>query len=276
MEKMIGVVTLYNPDKAQTLSNISRYAPFLEALVVWDNSAENHGQWFAEPHILYHWTGENTCIAPALNYTWQKAVEGNYSSILIMDQDSTWDDFAAYRKDIEERMSRGERCVFTPFVKGCDTFEPTIDTLERRLFINSGAVIPVEILSVLGPRDEKAFLIDALDHDIAFSLLEKGFKAVCLTRHTLNHSIGYPRLVGPFHLYTPDYNSFRTYHMTRSHIICYRKHKSVMNPEEREYFFKEVLIRKFLRILLLESDKYSRMKAFLKGLYQGLTYPLNH
>ena len=102
MEKMIGVVTLYNPDKAQTLSNISRYAPFLEALVVWDNSAENHGQWFAEPHILYHWTGENTCIAPALNYTWQKAVEGNYSSILIMDQDSTWDDFAAYRKDIEE------------------------------------------------------------------------------------------------------------------------------------------------------------------------------
>lgn len=271
---MIGIVTLYNPNKEQALHNISLYAHSLDKLIVWDNSAECHEDWFTESNISYHWTGENTCIALALNYVWKKAIEGGYKSFLIMDQDSSWVDFKAYREDIEQRMSQGEINVFTPYVNGCDTFETTTETKEKRLFINSGAVIPVEIFSVIGERDEKAFPIDALDHDIAYTLIEHGFKAICLTRHPLKHSIGYPRLVGPLHLYTPDYNAFRTYHMTRSHIICYRIHKQVMTPEEISYFYKEILLRKFLRIILLESDKFQRMKSFIKGIIGGITYKI--
>lgn len=272
INKMIGVVTLYNPKQENLLHNIAQFAPYLDKLIVWDNSPHSHKDWFVDASMSYHWTGQNTCIAPALNYTWEMAVKEGFTTILLMDQDSTWVNFKAYRKDIEERMTRGENHVFTPYVIGCDIFAVTSDLMGKRLFINSGAVIPVSIYSAIGPRDEKAFPIDALDHDIAFALIEHRFKTVCLTRHELQHSIGNPKRVGPFHRYTPDYNAFRTYHMTRSHIICYRMHRQTMNADERSYFFEEILLRKFFRIILLESDKYQRMKAFLSGIYYGITY----
>lgn len=271
---MIGIVTLYNPEKELALDNIKRYAPHIDELIVWDNSPVSHKDWFSDSNISYHWTGENTCIAPAVNYAWKKAKEGNYKSFLIMDQDSSWVDFKSYREDIERRMANGEMCVFTPFVDGCDFFDVSDDVQGKRLFINSGAVIPTEIYSSIGARDEKAFPIDALDHDIAYALLKNGFKAVCLTRHRLVHSIGHPKLVGPLHLYTPNYNAFRTYHMTRSHTICYRLHKDAMTADEISYFYKEILIRKFLRIILLETEKYQRMKAFIKGLVGGIRYKI--
>ncbi len=274
MEKMIGIVTIYNPDREQVINNINLYAPYLDLLVVWDNSSVCHEDWFFGNNIRYHWTGENTCIAPAMNYVWNIAKDGGYSSFLIMDQDSSWVDFRSYREEIERRMAGGEINVFTPYVNGCDMFDIKSDVHDKRLFINSGTVIPVNIYSSIGPRDEHAFPIDALDHDISYALIENGYKAICLTRYKLNHSIGHPKRVGPFRRYTPDYNAFRTYHMTRSHIICYRKHKAVMSTDEKSYFYKEILIRKFLRIILLESEKYQRMKAFIKGIVSGIRYKI--
>lgn len=274
MEKMIGIVTLYNPEKKQVLYNIRCYAPYVEELIVWDNSPVNHNNWFSDSNISYHWSGENSCIAPAVNYIWKKAKEGGFKSFLIMDQDSTWTDFLLYRKEIDHRMANGEICVFTPFVEGCDVFDINNEVQIKRLFISSGAVIPTDIYSSIGPRDEDAFLIDALDHDIAYALLEKGYKVACLTRHRLIHSIGHPKLVGPFHLFTPDYNAFRTYHMTRSHIICYRLHKKTMSKDEISCLYKEYLIRKLFRIIFLESEKYQRMKAFIKGILDGVSYKI--
>ena len=43
---------------------------------------------------------------------------------------------------------------------------------------------------------------------------------------------------------------------------------------EQEYYFYEILLWKFVRIILAEPDKYGRMKAFLKGLYEGIRYKI--
>jgi Predicted glycosyltransferases len=276
MEKirMLGVVTLYNTTKEQTLKNISLYAPHLDKLVVWDNNEENHQAWFTDANTVYHWTGENTLIAPAVNYAWRLAEAEGYDAILLMDDDSQWTDFPSYRKDIEIQMKQGAEIVFTPYVKGCDDFEITNDQQERRLFINSGTVIPTAIFRSIGGVDEEAFPLDALDHDIAFSIREKGYKAVCLTQHVLNHSLGYPQRMGPFHLFTPNYNRLRTYNMTRSHIICYRKHKPLMTKEDKDYLFNEIIRRKFVRILLAEPDKLGRMSALIRGIVSGCRYKL--
>ena len=269
---MLGVVTLYNADKERALDNIEKYAPYVEELIVWDNSAENHAEWFTRPNIRYCWTGTNTCIAPAINYALQVGEARGFQTLLLMDDDSQWVDFPSYRHDVEAILAEGRTMVFTPYVVGCDKFAITEAEQERRLFINSGTVIPIAILKAIGGVDEAAFPLDALDHDMAFSIAEHGYRAVCLTRHRLNHSLGYPQRMGPFRLFTPNYNRFRTYNMTRSHIICYRKHKALMTSEDRDYLFNEILRRKLVRILLAEPDKLGRLAALVRGAVSGCRY----
>jgi GT2 family glycosyltransferase len=278
--KMLGVVTLYNPNIHEAVANIRRYVATIDCLIIWDNSSlvedvkhQMHrllqDVW---QKVVWHGTGENMCIAPAINYSLHYALEHDYDMLLVMDQDSQWEDFPAYRRDVEDIVSNGEKKVLTPYVKGCDDFEITHDEQERHFMINSGTVIPVKILAEIGEVDEKAFPLDALDHDISYRVREHGYSISCLTYHVLNHSLGQWQRMGVFNIMTPNYNWRRTYSMTRSHIICYRKHKKMLTDEDRHYLYWEILIMKFARIMLAEPDKFRRMKAFVKGILDGLTY----
>lgn len=281
-KRMLGVVTLYQPQVDETAQNILTYIGDLDALIVWDNSPlEARLQQQLKEKLGLHWTkivwegnGQNRCIAPAINYAWQLACERQFDFVLIMDDDSSWTDFASFRQEVEHTASEGEVMVLTPFVEGVDAFQPSANRQPRRLFINSGTVLPTEVLSAIGGVDEEAFPLDALDHDIALSVIEHGYKAVCLTRHRLVHKLGQPQCLGPFHLFTPNYNRFRTYQMTRSHIICYRKHRPLMTATDRDYLLQEIIRRKFVRILLAEPDKLGRMLALIRGIVHGCRYKI--
>lgn len=280
--KMLGVVTLYNPEPEEAASNIMRYISNLDALIVWDNSPleknvknEVLGRLSdVAEKIVWHGDGKNYCIAPAINFAWHHAAENGYDLILLMDEDSAWEDFEAYRKDVTEIYDNGRLVISTPYVVGCDSFEISQQEQRKDLFINSGTVIPTQIMTELGGVDEDAFPLDAVDHDIAFRARGKGYDTVCLTNHKLNHSLGYPQRLGIFKIFTPNYNAFRTFTMTRSHVICYRKHHKIMSKEEKQYVYREMLLNKFARILLAEPEKWSRLKAFVKGIISGLRYKI--
>lgn len=280
--KMLGVVTLYNPKQEEAIANIKKYLYNLDALIIWDNSPlEKHLKASilnnlseAKDRVVWKGDGKNHCIAPAINYALNYAITNHYDLVLIMDEDSSWIDFQAYRKDVEELFISKGIAVFTPYVEGCDIFPITNDYQKKKLFINSGTIIPSALLSHIGSIDEDAFPLDALDHDIALSVTALGVPIVCLTKHKMIHSIGQPQRLGIFHLFTPNYNRFRTYNITRSHTICYRKHKPLFDKELKKYYFYEILFLKFVRIILAEPDKYGRMKSFIKGLYDGIRYKI--
>jgi hypothetical protein len=48
-----------------------------------------------------------------------------------------------------------------------------------------------------------------------------------------------------------------------------------MTTAEKVKFFRQALLSKFVRMLIVETDKAGRMKQFLLGIRDGLTYPLN-
>ena len=141
--KMLGLVTLYNPDPQEAAANILRYIHDVDALIIWDNSPlevhlkEQVLESLAEetPKIIWHGDGQNRCIAPAINYAWHYAKEHGFELLLLMDQDSLWEDFASYRKDIEKQYYNS-MSVFTPYVVGCDTFSITAVIQEKFLFLN--------------------------------------------------------------------------------------------------------------------------------------------
>lgn len=273
--EVLGVVTLYNPEEKKVEENIQSYLPYINELIVWDNSESYHKKWFAKyNNIIYHHTGKNECIAPAINYASRHLKANGYQMMLIMDQDSIWEDFGSFLSKAKKLYKDHVAGVFTPYVKGCDNFDITMSVMPRRLFINSGTLLTSKALGIIGDVDEQAFPLDALDHDMALTLLENNVKAVCLTDSILIHSLGNLQRMGIFNIKTHDYNAFRTYSMTRSHIICHRKHYKSMNESERIYIYNEIIYQKIKRIMLAESNKFERLKALMKGIWDGLRYRL--
>ena len=202
---ILGVVTLFNPDENIIKKNLNSYMPHISELIIWDNSEKNHKEWFENnKKIIYHSTGRNTCIAPAINYAAKYMLSKNYSMLLIMDQDSKWENFNFFAKEAKKLYIKKEADVFTPFVKGCDNFEITSSIMPRRLFINSGTLMSAKALEIIGEVDEKAFPLDALDHDMALTLLENGIKAVCLTDYILTQHLGHLQRVELFNIMTHD------------------------------------------------------------------------
>lgn len=281
---LLAVVTLYNPDPAIAARNIGRYVDVVDCLIVWDNSPLEAGiRERMEPllhgslhKIVWHGDGNNRYIASAVNYAWRYATVHHYDLILLMDDDSSWTDFRLYRKDVETLYRREGAMVFTPYVEGCDSFPVVQEIQQRTLFINSGTVIPTQFLNMINGIDEEAFPLDALDHDMALSIIAHGKQIVCLTHHRLKHSLGNPARMGLFRLFTPNYNRQRTYSITRSHLICYRKHRQYMSKEQKQYVLKEIILWKIIRILFAEPDKIGRLRAFVKGLIDGLNYNIKN
>ncbi|MBQ8656644.1 MAG: hypothetical protein IJ527_06310 [Prevotella sp.] len=281
--EILGIVTLYNPAKQQAVDNIKRYIDGLDELIIWDNSPLEAGyKSYILPALSDHktaitWygTGENLCIAPAINFAWRHAQEQGYDMLLIMDQDSQWQDFAGYRQQIEEYWTKGNKWVYTPYIKGFDNWPITQPLHFRRIFINSGTVIPVEILTAIQGADE-AFPLDALDHDLSYQVIRANYQTVCLTNCVLNHTIGQPRQSKILHIVTNDYGRARTYSRTKCHIMNFRKNYDVMTLHEKYVFFKRIFISKFFRIIMIEEDKAGRLHMFFRGIRDGMAYKFQH
>lgn len=280
--KMIGVVTLYNPDAQNAAANMKRYIDELDALVVWDNSPlelnckqqlqELLGDYFSK--VIWHGTGSNSFIAPAINFVWHYAQEHGFNLVLIMDQDSQWEHFRYYREEIDDLFCSGNIEVFTPYIQGLDFWTVDQDVVPRRIFINSGTVIPLSILDSIQGADE-TFALDALDYDLAIRIRKRDYPIVCLTKHVLQHTIGKPKRSSLLKLYTPDYGAARTYSIVSSHILNYRKNRRWMNGYERRKVLKEFLFWKLVRILFAEDEKWSRLRNYLKGIKDGVLFDLS-
>ena len=280
--KVLGLVTLYNPEYPDAADNIMRYLPYLDLLIIWDNSPleSNLKQKILASlaqetdNIIWHGDGKNYCIAPAINFAWHYAQENGFDLVLLMDQDSQWEDFHSYITEVNKRFQASQKYVFCPYIPSDDTFMITKDAQEKNIFINSGTVIPTTILNEIGGADE-AFPLDALDHDLSIRIQKAGYKIVSLTKHKLHHTVVNLQKMGPFHLFTPNYSPQRLYSISRSHIIKYRKHKDWLSSSEIKVTLKEHYIRQLLRILLAEPQKMCRLKMFFKGIYDGITFPIN-
>ena len=280
--QMLGVVTLYNPNAEVAIENIRCYIDNLDRLIVWDNSPlekKLHDLILValgsdSEKVVWYGDGTNYYIAHAINYAWHYAVEHSFDLLLIMDQDSKWENFAHYRQEISRLDNCGNQCVYTPYINGFDEWTIRAPIQPRSIFINSGTVIPTVLLTAIKGADED-FPLDALDHALSYRIRRVGRQIICITSCTLHHTIGQPRTSKWLHLTTKDYGRERTYSITKSHILCFRKHHDIMTTAEKVKFFRQALLSKFVRMLIVETDKAGRMKQFLLGIRDGLTYPLN-
>lgn len=279
--KMVGIVTLYNPNISEAAENIMRYAPWLDTLIIWDNSpSERNVKQQILPlldsivtKIFWYGTGENLCIAPAINFAWHHAQDKGYDFLLIMDQDSQWDDFAAYRLKVEELWTGNKQLVFCPYVTIPKAVQSEDDITYQRSFINSGTVLPTQILTTVGGADE-ALPLDAVDHELSIRIQKAGYLIACLNRFVLRHHLGAPFRSKWLPVTTLNYNSFRTYSILRGHIILFRKHWKWFTIREKYLILRGIFFARLLKIIFIEDDKWQKTKSLFKALRDGLTYKL--
>jgi len=230
MEKIFGVVILYHPD-FQIKDNIASYLPFIEKLLVIDNSepAAKISFDFPEDKVIIIADGENKGIAARLNQAASYAVAEGATWLLTMDQDSFFDEdnINRYRQCFDAYEGKDKVAMFgveyeqRPQAIHCEYFETD-------MLITSGSLVNLGLLKKLGGFDEALF-IDEVDSEYCFRANSKGFKTVKLSNVYLHHSLG---IAGAYRSLKNFKKSVRTlhapiriYYMVRNSLYVAEKYK---------------------------------------------------
>lgn len=191
---MVGVVILYHPDANVLIENIKTYINPLDTLLVYDNT-ENFSSELAtavsaiSDKIIYKHFGQNQGIAKRLNQAIEYAVQKGDKHLLMMDQDSSFQngDINKYIGYISENKLE----KVAQFGVNCQpAFTPISNTPEKAIsLITSGSVLVIDCIQQIGMFDENLF-IDFVDTEFSHRITNKGYINLQFTNIVLNHSIG--------------------------------------------------------------------------------------
>ncbi len=270
--KLLAVVTLFHPP-GTFIDNLLSYAPHVDGLMLWDNTPQ--GSPLATlPEALKAKTvhsrqGKNVGIGPALNAAATLAMEGGYTHLLTMDQDSCFapGSFAAYRQaiDANERAEAGRHYAYVPLINS--PARPQEELKEVQGFIVSGTIFPVETLRLCG-LFKAEFVIDTIDTEYTLRIHRHGGRIMQVPHGSLRHELGQPlsRKILCFRPTSLNYSPMRTYYITRNLLYLSR---TCPDFHRRDLLWKLVWERP-LYILLIEPQKLDKLQAWLRGTAQGL------
>jgi rhamnosyltransferase len=252
MLNIIGVVILYHPDTSTLFDHINSYLPSLNKLLILDNSEAPspflvqliHSQ--EATKISYIFFNENGGISKRLNYAAEYAIENEFDYLLMMDQDSGFnnDDFQLYLHKIEENNQDdiaqfGVNCQ--PEIIVPNSVPQTVNNL-----ITSGTVLKLKYFRNLGNFNEDLF-IDFVDTEYSIRVIEKGYTNLLISDIVLKHRIGFLKMgrsLKNFEL-TPRilHSPIRVYYILRNGLYLLYGSKKIIEPN-RAVLFESMKILK--------------------------------
>ena len=262
MEKIFGVVILYNP-AADVINNIAGYLPFLDELMIIDNSEPasklDLSGWGSQVTIVQD--GINKGIAARLNQAARYAIEKGANWLLTMDQDSFFS--GDYLKQYLECLSAvSDKDKIAMCGVAFESAPPTIDCsiFETDNLITSGSMVNLDVFKKIGDFDENLF-IDEVDFEYCARTVKNGFKTIQFKNIYLNHSLG---TVAEHRSFKSLKKTSRTLHSPQRLYYMLRNYLYVCDRYEAECtetlkFKKTALLNRIKNNLLYGS---SRMKTF--------------
>ena len=254
MKGIAGTVVLYHPDDREVLRNIGSYLPYVDLLIVVDNTevpdpnlAEQIKR--AGATIRYMANDQNMGIAAALNMAAQTAFNEGYAWLLTMDQDSYFDkaEMEKYVSNFEELFFHQKKvAVVAPshkkslFVNGMAALYAEVTTV-----ITSGSLMQLSLWHDAGGFCEKLF-IDEVDHEYCYRMKERGYTIVQFHNIFLNHRLGTTKKGGYLGSVANKerviHSPRRVYFMVRNYLYVRRLYRKLF-PAEFKRRDKEVLNR---------------------------------
>lgn len=248
--RLAGLVILYQPSST-VIDNIKTYLPLLDQLIVFDNTEvaneSIHNQILELQNVVLVHDNLNEGIAKRLNEGAAMCLNENFTWMLTMDQDSTFEEnqFKEYVNCLKQLEGKdhvamtGVEFEVAPASNGCNC-------IEVKQIITSGSFINLALFKEIGGFDEALF-IDDVDTDYCYQAISKGYKIIKFGNIFLNHSLGNVS----FHkslktLKTTSrtlHSPLRLYYMVRNNLYLNNKYPQAIFHEETIRRKKDLLHR---------------------------------
>ena len=248
--------------------NISTFADDVDMLMLWDNSetpADFHHLEQLYPNIIIHQEGLNIGLAAAYNKAISTAQCNGCSHLMTMDQDSTFENFKGYRRQLED---------FTDNTVGIFTCPINNDINESgyrdTTVCQSGSIYTLDMIQDIGGFREDLF-IGMVDAEMSLRAIEKGYKIYQMVGCNLIQHIGSRRKKTIFghQVEVSDYGPLRHYYDSRNRILLWHEF-----PYDVAFRHKIIhlwsRIKLITKIALFEQDKIAKIKAIVTGTWYGL------
>lgn len=264
--KFCACVIAYYPDEQLLRKNVACYRDFAEKVFIWQNTP------MAERHVLTDWGdnvewigGEgNVGISRALNEVLRLCREAGYDYLLTMDQDSCFEDFPLYLREVESRLPAEDVLAFGPVTPGEHAAAGSFE--EKDYIITSGSMVSVErALAIGGYREE--FLVDGIDIDFCFKAKAAGLKVLMVGDAFLRQRFGQTVKAGDKEMVS--YPAERLFSIVKSQWMIWKDYPHYFN---KLHFLKIFYLGEPYHILFYQKDKCRKLGAILRATVAGIRY----
>ncbi|MBS1743718.1 MAG: glycosyltransferase [Bacteroidetes bacterium] len=264
-----AVTILYNFDSS-VYEHIKSYEAYVSLLIIIDNS-ETPGEITlnqitkTETNVIQY--NKNNGIAKALNDAVKIAVQKNCSWLLMMDQDSWFEQTAIerYITDFKSLPDKSRIAITGPVFEHSASSVKSITQVNS--IITSGSLLNIEICELLGGFDELLF-IDEVDHEYCYRAIENGYQILRFEHIFLHHSLGKEMKVttisGKKNRIKSLHNPIRIYYMVRNYLYVSRKFKNRFRSE-MQIKRKDILVR-IKNNVFYGKKKFAVVKYAAKGI----------
>ena len=270
-----AVVVLYYPEEEEIFRNIKSYLPFVNLLVVVDNTDSEPGKNIGDnlmsldKSIQYISNKRNEGIGSALNKAASIALQEGYLWLLTMDQDSFFDAnqsekyFSFFLNNFADKK---DIAVIAPLHSPGNLSNDPNSYSETIAVITSGSLIQLDTWREMGGYNEKLF-IDEVDHEYCYRAKEKGYKVIQMNNVVLNNQLGIKKsgaYLGAIArrnrtIHSPQ----RVYFMVRNYLYVRSKYRKLF---PREFHNRDRMLLVALKNNLFFSGHFiAAVKNIIKG-----------
>lgn len=273
MNKVAGVIVLYNPNEDEVIKNISSYLDELDVLYCIDNTNKANNFFESFKKCIYIPNFKNLGLAKALSEGCDRAIKDGASIIATFDQDTIFEP-KCISTMVNYINSHKEVGVVSPNIKRIIREnkkrrvinKPWFETnnQEAGYVITSGCVFKASTYKATNGFDIKLF-IGQIDQDFCCAVRQINKKVVRIGSIFMYQEMGNGKKHNFFgkEVYAPNLSAFRYYYIFRNERYLRKKWGKKYN------ICKVKLYKYILVVTLFENQKLKKLSAMFKGYETG-------
>ena len=266
--KIAGTVVWYNPSN-ENIENIKTYINFVEKLYIIDNSKKDDNKLSEELNnkkieYIYN-NGKNLGISSALNLACEKAKKEDFSWILTMDQDSSFDskNIKEYFKIFNQIQNNNIGIISPNHLLKNDIIKNEEDKefIDTDHVMTSGNLLNLSVWEKVGKFDENLF-IDEVDSEMCYRMLENGYEIRQLNKVKMSHELGSLEKRNFFFkkISILNHNHIRKYYIMRNKFYMFK------NYRKYRIRYGYYILNDFFKVIFYEKNKIKKLKYMFKGI----------
>lgn len=265
------VIVTYNPDirLCESLNVINSI--FNNILIIDNNSSIDVKLLINNDNIQFIKNIDNLGIAKALNIGAEYAINKGALWLLMFDQDTIprSDILDIYRSIYDQYPNKdhiGQIGVSFPHL-----YTNTSHFKEVNVLITSGTLLSLAAFNEAGNFRED-FFIDGIDFEYSLRLRLREYVNLLSSEYAISHKLGElkSKKFTFFTVKSTNHSPLRRYYMARNHVIItklYFLHFPIWILKKNLF-----MIQILLRMLIVDDQKYLKLKNTCRGIAEGLFY----